>query len=541
MKKFWNNNWQYFAALILLILLILVYFGGFFKYDYLVPPGDDSLHHMTKAYGIMQTGQIADPEQQALIYDEVVYPPVFHIFMANLAQITGLNIVIVTQYFLRLLIILLIFNLYFIIKKLFNNNNKIALLSITSLILLCPQPRQIFYEGTYLDLAVANFYLPLSLIFLYLFFKHKKYFIPAVIFISATLLSHHLSAIYLILILAVINVLIFTSLLTSQKLNYKKILLIDVSLIFILALTWNYYVQNTVHKIYSLLSSIIGGQSQLEASASLNFIPTSLSQIPIFDTYIVFLGIFLIIFGVVGSLFLLFRKNKDKYQLYSKIIIFSWIGSLFIASRFSAVQLPERFARDMFLPLSILAGFGMFYILYLLFKNNYKYSKYFFIAVLLAIFINLTIPIFKTPAYNTLVRFQNPDDQAVEWINQNSEAEDVILGTPLMASSWGSFITLLTDRKVLAGDYCLLEHRAGDNKCDVIYNPNSPTSKEYYQEKNISYVYAGKPFVGPYLWKADTDYTYNETLEQATFLEAVFDERSNYGRVVIYKVNKNKL
>ena len=166
MRKFWHGYWNDFIVSGLAVCLVLSYFWGLFHFDYMIPSGEDSLHHMTIGYDIINTGHIQDPEFRSLYYNEVIYPPVFHIGMASLAMMTGLDVVTLAQFFMRFFVVVIIFNVYFFSNRLFNSKRSIAVAAVLVLALFCPQPRQIYYEGSYLNLAVANFYLPFAVVFI---------------------------------------------------------------------------------------------------------------------------------------------------------------------------------------------------------------------------------------------------------------------------------------------------------------------------------------------------------------------------------------
>ncbi len=535
-KKIFLN--QYFLVLVIISFFCFTLFFDFFKYDYVIPPGDDCLRHMTVAYQINENQQftIAETNDLAASLTDV---PVFHILISIISQITGLAIVTVTQYIVRFVMVFIALGFYFIVRRLFSKTA--AILALCFVTLFSYTIQTIFTEGTYLDLFSASFLLPWGLLFLSYFLNKKesayKYFWLAWIFLSGVFLTHPLTSIGLLFILSVLHGIIIISFIFRKKIfSWKRILLLDLALGVSLLGSWSFYLKGLVDKFVGLAQLIFVFKGDTSAaSEELSFIPPSLglSDVPGWHNYIEFISLFGLVFGILGFLYLL----KSKTDIYKKIVISSWLGGLLIASQLSAVQLPIRFARDLYLPVLMLAG-----IFFVWLFRNIKNNK-----IILGTAISLLILLFsfsaynlyqKAHSYNGFVRLQKPDEKAAEWIRQNTEPDDVFLGTPLVAAAeWGSFVTLLTDRKFLDCNYDWIIEEDRDVYCSVIYNTDHPEVIPFYKENNISYVYGGKQFIGPYLWADYINWDHYTVLSDVEWLEPVFDERNSSGRVVIYKVN----
>lgn len=543
MKRFWqaiSNNRINFILVILVIFSIFSNFYFFIKEDYLIPPGDDCLRHMTIAYNISQTHTLVSSNVTELAQG-LIDIPVFHIWLSVISQITGLDIVITTQYFVRGLMVLIGLTTYFIVKSFFNSR-KAGLMAFILLLFYSSTLSVIYAEGTYLDIFAAAFLLPLGLLFFsfYLDKKQKawRYGILSGIFLVAVAWSHPLTAIGFLIILFIINAL---SVVFYKRLDidWRRLIYFDLFILLTLIPAWSYYIRDIAIKIIGLFQFIfIKNLSTAEANVEMNYMPIGFSAPPDYNTYAQYIGIFILFIGLAG-LILLIRNNK--IDTIIKIIIFSWVLGLFVASRLSLIQLPVRFARDLFLPAIFCAA--LFFTIYFERMKSFSFLRNIAIIVF-ALYFSLflkNLPFGANDYIRENIRLQKPDRLAVEWLKQNTQESDIILGTATMANPWGSFITLLTKQKVLGCDYDGIIEKGDDIKCSSVFNADAPESRKYYKENDIAYVYAGKSFIGGYIWHPITAWSHYSYLERVDYLEKVFDKRDKSGRVVIYKVNKNKL
>ncbi|MBU1177600.1 hypothetical protein KJ903_00095 [Patescibacteria group bacterium] len=510
--------------------LIFSYFYDIFHYDYAVPPGDDPIRHMTAAKYILD-------HQELRVYaaSEAFDPPTFHILLATIANLTGGNIVSVTKYFVPFLCILAIFGIYFITKISFGSKRA----AITALIFFgfyVPQLKQIYGDGTYLNIISALYLLVMTLIALIIYLNQKdKIFSPslglALIFAVAVFLSHSLSAIYLVFTLIIATVLVI---LLRKKELIKKILTFDIiSAILFLPLTWNFYTKGTIMGILYALGIVQPTESVLAGLPAMFTTPATLNL----NNYSKYTGIIVIMFFFLGLVLIL-----KKYKHAPNLILLGWTLALFIGSRSSFFQLPHRYARDLAMPITIIAAYAIYHSFLYISSRHRRYLVISIFAVLLGTLIvgNLT----AATGYNHMIRVQKSDEQAMAWIRNNTEADDVILGMPLtiVAGGWGSFINLLTDRTVLDGNAC---PEGDDGKCDPIYDPNSEISRQFYHDNSIDYVYAGKQMLGGHVSKHEMDWSYQKELTRADFLTKIAEfkeeEYPYLGNVKIFRVDERKL
>jgi hypothetical protein len=491
-----------------------------------VAPGDDNIRHMTEANYIINNGTFI---AHAGSFD----PPLFHILLASLSLISGLSIDLTTKIFAPLLAILSTLSIYFVSRRLFGSRY-LSLIILALLIFLSPQPYQIYNDGTYLNLFGAGFLLIFSLSFLPPLLENDKInlktILPFFIFSAALLLSHSLSATYFILILAVYTIIL---LFKYRKLLFKKPNYLTALFflgVLILPFTWKFYLNDSFQKILSTF-----GLRQISSTNILSLDFSTINSIPNFDTYKWLLNYLPIILATFGLLFL-FKIFKGK--THENWLIISWFTALFIGSRVNFFQLPERFARDMAVVVTILSGV----FIYKLFRENNRIYK-FVIIVIFSMLVILYVPAKTNTAtqYDSMVRVQSSDEKAMRWIKENTQPDAIIMGMPrtIVAGDWGSYINIITGRTTIDGTLCPEEDRA----CDHLYNPLSTNSIKYYLVNKIDYIYDGKPMVGSFISKNTIDWSYKDGFKKTPFLQKVseFPESKLLGSVVIYKIDRDKL
>jgi len=559
MSKVLNSkNLIYLISFFIFIFLVFSYYYGIFHYNYLVPPGDDGLRHMTESNYIIETGFYK-------VFKGSADPPLFHIILSDLTLITNQNLVNVTKFFTPFLSILSTFSIYFITRRYFNK--KLALLSLLLFTFISPQPFGIYEDGTYLNLLAAEFFLIFLLALIPRLIRFEKqnigYNILVTIFLISVFLTHSLSTMYLIFIFSILLIILIYLKIKHKICTFKNIIFIYLVPLLALSLTWKFYLKGIYSKILKIIipNNLSGNQS---VSDSFFSIP------PAFNGYVKSYSYILIILGIAGAVFLIlsfvvksqyfkivanyFKEIQKNINFYfgkdilfntnnlEKIIIFIWAGVLIICSRFSFFLYPSRFARDAIVPITIMSAIALYLFLNYLYKN--KKSRFILVSFLLFIFLGFTISnkITNATQYHEQIRLQESDKDALEWIKNNTKSDDIFLAYPktIAQGSWGNYIELLTNREVFDGSICPQDD---DNECDPIYNPNSQVSMEFYRDNSIDYVYSGKKIMGEFVWKDLINWEYSKNLASAHFLEKVieFEENEELGSIIIFKVNHQKL
>ena len=528
LSKIFNNKTIHYLVLIAVIAYLLFFYCyGYIKYDYAVAPGDDNIRHMSEAKYISDHGA-------PIAHEGSFDPPLFHLLLSSLSLVSGLSIAVTTKIFAPLLAILATLSIYYLTRRLLGSK-RLALIALLLLVFLSPQPYQIYNDGTYLNIFAATYLLIFTLAFVPPLLKDGgvslKIILPFLIFSAALLLSHSLSATYFILIMAVYCLILLLK--YRRRFFHKKNLLIPLVILIIVVLpfTWKFYLKDSIQKALSSLGLI-----EINTNNILSADFTTINPVPSFGTYEWLLNYLPIIFSLFGLIFLLkIFKNK----INEKWLAVSWVVAMFIGSRTSFFQLPERFARDMAFVVIILSGVFIYSIA---FQSNKLYRLVIISTIVILLSLNLPSQITTATNYDPMVRVQASDKKAMQWLVDNTQPNDIIMGAPrtIVAGDWGSYINLLTDRTTIDGTLCADND---DDVCDQLYNPNSKISLQYYQQNSIDYVYAGHIILGGFINKENIDWSYTKKLAQAAFLTKVaeFKENNDLGAVTIYRVDHDKL
>ncbi|MEW6407232.1 MAG: hypothetical protein AB1465_00890 [Patescibacteria group bacterium] len=553
---FSKKSIYYTIFFIIVIFLTFFYYYGIFHYHYLVPPGDDGIRHMTEAQDTILAGK-------TLVFEGSQDPPLFHILLACLSLATKTSIVPLTLFFTAFLTITAALSLYFLARRFFKNY-LLALFVPLLLILLSPQPANIYDAGTYLNIFAAFFlmiigFANLPSIFLKRNIDWQKIVLLSVLF-GAVILSHSLSTTYFVLIFLFLIVGLLISRLfsmkslliliqkargsfvpigigtqddTVKKVYFKNFLvLILILAVFFIPFTWHFYSNFFFQKVTDIFFESQDGIQEEAGTAYLNFIPE-------LSYYGRALGSIIWGLGLIAFLWCLTYDVKHRISIY-RMIVLLWALALFFGSRYKFFVLPLRFGRDLVVPFVILICIFLFY--YLPFLRFNKLIKYF--VILLLVF---ALPKFFAQAvkYNQMVRLQRLDEKAITWIKEHTKKNDVILVYPptISMGSWGSYVNLLTSRATADGEDCQKKKNQPYKKCDQIYNPNSGKSKKFYLDNSVNYVYAGKKILGHFIGEKRIEWDYQNRLLKAEFLKKVaeFPESEKLGKVMIFEVQEEKI
>lgn len=412
-KYKYHIYWSVFASLIL-IQFVLQYYG-LIRYHYPVPPGDDCVNHFVLADKFLNG--------QSLIKTIIStsYPPFFHWLVAMLAKIFHLGIIQILLYLTPALPIAASIVLFFLTREIFNN--RAALLTMFMYSLLAVSPYQLLGDGGYPNLLAASIFIPIIIILLSRSMKEDKKLlngIGAAIFIILTLVTHHLSSIYLILILLISLPVFLCS--NSKSLSKTRVILngaIGAAVIFIF-----FYIllrTSLLNPIKQMILNVVEFSNQypflhfLQASEPGTVLGLKASALLI--------GLPVSFFGFLGLVYFTVKKSKTS-RSSAIIMVMVWAVVLLLGSRISFLSNPDRLVRDAAIPLVILAS-GVLELI--IFQTKPVVWR----AVAIAIFAVLSlIPLSRRMdnsfKFNTMVRFTIEDKQAISRITKNDPTPAIL-------------------------------------------------------------------------------------------------------------------
>jgi hypothetical protein len=394
-----NKNYTFFTLTLLTIYLI----GTSFFYEYL-PRFEDTWAHSYIAQEMLRNKKV---NIGLSIYEE--YPGSF-LFYGLMFEFLPKYFVL--KFFPPLLYIIGLLSIYLLTKNLINN--KLALLTPVF---------YVFFNWTIEDNHISPQFLNLHLYFLLMlvlikFLMEKKnkikYLFIITLFATTIVFSHPLTPMFLILILGSVLIL-------ARKLR-KDIFPVFV-IILILYLTYEIYRTTTFNYIIDYLKNffqIIISRPSLESATS-RFRGLSFLYRQIIFGSKVFLTIFSIIFGFLGSL-LLRKKGFGTTANFFFAWAFSMIPFVVIMSQIVEGEFYERFILIASLPLGFLTA-------YILEQGKFR------VRTILIILLVLTIPYFLSKHGNEAFQSESLEKLKVDCFSfefgTDCEEKMEIVGSPL--------------------------------------------------------------------------------------------------------------
>lgn len=415
-----------FILIAIILRLYVLYFPISF-FGYLVPPGDDAIRHfemITKILnGNFNTG----------------YPWLFHLFVAAIVKISGSGIVDVLRVITPALIVLPSIAVYLFLKKSFS---QVAALIGFSILLWASNYALIAYgDGNYPNIVASGFFLPLSLLYLVLSLKERRlsYYLLAASFALLTLLTHHLSAAYLLFIVVIyIAVLGIWNRYERIADNYAR------ATVFILVLLG---IAGLIASLFSFRDMFIQAYHSImqsgSVSAGVNF------AMPIeFGEYGAQIGPFVYYGGLLGIMFLIYLlgQAKEKINKPALLLILVWFLVTYIFSRISEVGLPGRFARELALPLVLAESVMIWRFMQALHTNIQKILMVFAIGVIIVFELaQVNGGYYRSPSYfKKMIWFDSNDKKSADSIKAV-----VPQGETIIANNTSPYLPIFADRKIV--------------------------------------------------------------------------------------------
>jgi hypothetical protein len=487
----------WFLLVLGVIWRLVIGYYGLVVYQYPVPPGDDAVRHLTIISWIIEA-------KNPFIHSP--YPLIFHWLIAGIASLVSINPLIIINWLSPLLLAIPILIVYVVVKRMFNE--KIALLASLILAFNSTFPLLGYGDGNYPDMIANGIFFPLAALFLVKTFTDfsGRNLLYLSLSILGVLFTHHLSSIYL-LALAVVYLMAALMVTRHYYFHYwivKIILKISLVGAVLFVIAWLAFLKDSLWSFISQLVKTGGLEGIFGAYWST---PTPLAEYPLM------LGYLPVVFGILGLCALVvWQKDKPTVQKLSVLCLMVWIGVLFIFSRLSAGGLPGRALRELALPLSISAGFFVFWIIDEM-KN------------LMLLNINgLFQGVYRFPdLFDRMVWFTREDLAKTDAIFSHAQPDEVTLSNPA-----SPYLSLISMRRV-----------------EIV--PNYPSYQladwaRYVRDKGIEYVFIGKkpksdPSETAYPFFADFDEK-TKILEKIYFKDLIYEFRDGSQ---FYRINDQTL
>jgi hypothetical protein len=333
-----------------LVLALLRGYLGPILHDWPFIRGVDHYSHAVMAQLVMSEGKI-EPY--------LIYPPGFHTITAMICRLTALEPLELFPVAAPLLLLLPALALYVLGRRMWGWHYGVAA-ALFSILL-----GGIYYyynDAMYPNLVAAQFLMVVAvaaLVGVYASPSIRSGMLFAILG-SSVVLYHQVSSLYLAALLAVVGVLFVPYLLARDR-RRGVVLLWSLSLLGLLSVI---YAWDT----YDLPRLVAGLVGESETGRGGEAVAMAIGTKPAYDLGhllattsrpVVWLGIF----GVVLVAGELLRRRVGVPQTLAYLTLIFWVALLFVGSRTPLSGFPDRFERDLGIPLAVFAAFGLLAIL----------------------------------------------------------------------------------------------------------------------------------------------------------------------------------
>ncbi len=428
--------------------------------------------HVYAKYGFVLTNPLMHSDQTGFM--SIGYPPLFHFLIVALGILSKINYFQIARFLQPFLIMFVVLSVSFVGRKFYGNIAGISagFLIIASLLLgnrlIFPLPENL-----------ALIFLPLAVYFYYYSLKEKslKYATLAGSLFIFVLLIHQLAPVVLFVVITaftIVELILYRNIHVVK--NYGAFLLLPLVLLVIgvvgLLMLFPHSFINIIHEgIY-------------EAT---DFATSQINE-PIGLLSYGNLGVLTLIFGLIGFISAIIRRQKKDIFLLTWVIVIVLAINIHLFD-VSLNVLSPRLLVYLLIPVSILGGFGLTQVYYKLKDYKNFSSKNFRTAFLISIFVLATfdgVLTMENPliAYNGInnqygsFQIAPPTTSMVElaqWFNDNGDKSKSISSNNFYALV---FVTAETGMP-LADWY------------DFTYLNNN-TSKSFFNQEGIGYVVLDK-------------------------------------------------
>lgn len=414
---------NYFLLLATLLALTFFSYLNQFIFRYSVPPGLDAVPHNEVILRILEgdIGQIFR------------YHTIWHLITIVVSFITRLPSITAMAWIGPLLLVTCAASLYAFNRRFFG-----PIAGYTSLLLIgfaSLQPLQTLFDGGFPNVLAAGTVLPFSFILLESIFNAQHRARAVTLFLISLfvlLYSHHLTTLYALGIIGLFIVVCFVKYSREVRINpyYIGCGIMGLVVMAWFALDWFLHTSLITADIQSFANDFIATSRQFPFFQLKNTLQDQNALWPI-SIYPREIGEAVITLGAAGWLagiyFLKKRPFTRQWRAIALLVV--WAGVLFWGSRMGALGYPVRLARDLAIPLALLAG--VFVQLIWHYILDHKLPKWpYAVFIILCIFLAYptTVKRFKIATNpSNLVHHLPVDSLAATYLEKNTPIGSTIL------------------------------------------------------------------------------------------------------------------
>lgn len=336
-------------AAVLALVLVRGY-SGVVLHDWPYLRGGDQFNHAVMANQMLSEGN----------YDSyLVYPPGFPILSAGISHLSGLEPVDLFPVLAPAFLILPALACYALAKRIWGWECGVAATVLSGILLTGTYAN--VEQARYPNLVAAQFLLVLAVAALVTLYRSPS---PRAVLLfsllgSSTVLYHSVGTFYAALLFALVAGLVLPYLLFRHR-RTGVALLISLALlgIFSVAFAWDTY------DLPSLIGGLVSGSETGAGGEAVSIVigtqpPLDLSGLPKrVSPPVLWLGLLGLLLMLVPC-----RNGANCYGLAERATMLLWCAVLFVGSRTALSGFPQRFERDLGVPLAVLAAFALVVVL----------------------------------------------------------------------------------------------------------------------------------------------------------------------------------
>lgn len=338
--------------LLLASVLALVYFRGSagpLLHDWPFIRGVDQYNHAVMANEMLSDGRI---------FPYLIYPPGFHAMTASTSLLSGLEPLQIFSLLAPTILLLPALSLYALARRLWGADYGLVAAAFAGLLL--GGPYQYFSDAMYPNMFTSQFLFILCIASLFELYARPS-IRPAILFTllgSSVFLYHQVGSLYLALLLVPVGAYFVYGFYKRERQRNAILLASLATMGFLSALyVWDTY--NLSKLILGLLSgseneAATGEAVSMAVGTQLPFSPIVLVSTVITEpvTWLGLLGVFLLAKAPAAD------TTGDDRRMYRfvRFAILAWVAVLAVGAANPLAGFPQRFARDLGLPLALLAA-----------------------------------------------------------------------------------------------------------------------------------------------------------------------------------------
>ena len=341
--------WRLLLPAVLLLALARGYVGPVL-HDWPFMRGVDHYSHAVMANRMMEVGRI-EPY--------LIYPPGFHTMTASVSRLTGLDPLEIFPVLGPALLLLPALALYTLGSRLWGWGYGVAAAFFT---VLLGGTYYYFNDAMYPNLVTSQFLLVVAIASLVTVYRSPsvRNGLALATLGSAVVLYHPVASMYLAALLALVGVWFALPLLFKDR-QRGLVLTLSLALLGMLSVVYAWHTYGLGAEISQLFGGGGGGTTGEAVGMAVNtqatypagyLVGTMVSQ-PV--AWLGLLGVFLLVARV--------GRADGMTVALAHLTVFFWAAILFAGSRLSTTGFPQRFGRDLGVPLALLAALGLMAVL----------------------------------------------------------------------------------------------------------------------------------------------------------------------------------